>query len=178
LSGGTTTTTTAAVVAAAAFTKRTSPHGLTAGATTLLLQVRGLGAATGGGGGVPVPRSSQAKLFEGHPTNEGWESSVFFYYTLSAIMLVGILGFAPDTTISSWAKQEATARLKLKESGVVTEFEFGKHYQDLLQDEAKAAMDKFSIKSMRISEDDDDDEEEEEEEEGGDDDDDDDEDEE
>jgi ESSS subunit of NADH:ubiquinone oxidoreductase (complex I) len=162
--------TTAVKRATAPFLAASAPQRLTDAASTtsatLLLQVRGMGAAAGGDGGVPVPRSAQAKLFAGHDTNQGWESTVYFYYTLSTLLIIGVLGFAPDTTISSWAKQEAAARLHLKEQGVVKEFEFGKHYLDMVDDDVKRNWDKFDAKSVQFMKDDDDDDDEDEE--GGD----------
>ena len=119
-------------------------------------------------GAMPVPQSQKAVLFEGHPTNEGWESTVAWWYATSAIMLVGILGFSPQTDIGSWAKQEAAARLKLKAAGV-EDFAFGTHYQDLTVDEAKQAWDNFSTKALRMNDDDDDDDEEDEDEDDDDD---------
>lgn len=113
---------------------------------------------------MPVPQCEKAVLFEGHPTNEGWESTVAWWYGTSAVLLVGILGFAPNTEITAWAKKEATARLKMKEQGV-EEFVFGTHYQELSLSEAKDAWEKFSAKAVRMNDDDDDDEEDEDEEE-------------
>lgn len=119
---------------------------------------------------MPVPQSQKAVLFEGHPTNEGWEWTVAWWYTTSFILLVGILGFAPKTEITAWAKQEAAARLKMKEQGV-EEFVFGTHYKDLTVSQAKTAWDNFSTKALRMNDDDDDDEDEEDEDEEDDDDD-------
>ena len=109
---------------------------------------------------MPVPQSQKAKLFEGHPTNEGWEYTIAWWYGTSFILLVGILGFAPPTEITAWAKKEAEARLKLKEQGV-QDFAFGTHYQDLTVTEAKDVWDKFTTKAMRMNDDDDDDDEDE-----------------
>ena len=106
--------------------------------------------------GMPVPQSSKAKLFEGHPRNEGWEFTMLWFYSVSAILIVGILGFSPETSIEAWARQEAMARLKLKEAGM-TEFEFGKHYQDH-DEEYRNAWDQFSQKAIIQKEVDDDDE--------------------
>ena len=115
-------------------------------------------------GAMPVPQSSKAKLFEGHATNEGWESTIGWWYATSAVLIIGILGFAPNTEITSWAKQEAAARLKLKEAGV-EDFAFGTHYQDLTVSEAKEVWDNFSAKALRMNDDDDDDEDEDDDEE-------------
>ena len=79
------------------------------------------------------------------------------------------MGYAPQTEITVWAKQEAAARLQLKEAGV-EDFAFGTHYQDLTVSEAKEAWDKFSAKAVRMNDDDDDEDEDDEEEEDEDDD--------
>ena len=130
------------------------------------------------GSGVPVPNSMKARLWEGHPTApEGWESTIYFYYTVSFFAIFAIINFSPDTSIEAWAQQEAKARLALKAQGF-TDFEFGKHYQDEMMNNEAANWDKFSMKAIKPGEDDDDDEDEDEEEgaeEGDDDDDDDDE---
>ena len=86
------------------------------------------GARRAMGSDMPVPQSQKAVLFQGHPTNEGWEFTIAWWYTTSAVLLVGILGFAPQTEISVWARQEAEARLQLKEEGF-DNFVFGNHYQ-------------------------------------------------
>jgi hypothetical protein len=114
-------------------------------------------------GGMPhLPQSSKATLFAGHPTNEGWEMTMLWWYTTSAILLVGILGFAPQTEITVWAKQEAEARLAIQEeSGGTAVLEFGKHYQDVKSSDTKTFIDSFSSKAMRMNDDDDDDDDEE-----------------
>ena len=109
---------------------------------------------------MPVPQSSQAVLFEGHPKNEGWESTIAWWYSSSFILICLVLGAKPETNIRVWAQQEARARMKLQEEGQ-TEFEFGKHYQDVVSKQAKDSWDKFSFKTaLRMTEDDDDDEDE------------------
>lgn len=113
------------------------------------------------GSDMPTPQSQKAKLFEGHPENEGWEWTIAWFYTASAILIAGNLAFAPPTEITAWARKEAEARLALKEQGV-QEFAFGTHYQDLSADQAKDVWDKFSAKALRMTDDDDDDEDEEE----------------
>ena len=128
------------------------------------------GAVRGLGANMPVPQSQKAVLFEGHPTNEGWESTMAWWYGTSLILIIGILGFAPQTEITAWANQEAAARLKLKAAGV-EDFAFGTHYQDLTVKEAKEAWDTFSAKALRMNDDDDDDDDEDDEEEEDDDDD-------
>ena len=56
----------------------------------------------GGGGAQPESQSSQARLFEGHPTTpEGWETPVYLTYAASAVLITMALGFAPDTSINT-----------------------------------------------------------------------------
>lgn len=117
---------------------------------------------------MPVPQSSLAKPFEGHPRGEGWESTMTWFYATSSVLLVAILGFAPETEIETWAKQEARVRLAMTDAGQ-GDFEFGVHYQNVAKEATKTKWDKFSLKSMRMTDDDDDDDEEEEEEEEDDD---------
>ena len=101
----------------------------------------------------------KAKLWQGHPEgNEGWETTIYFYYTVSAVAIFCIVNFSPDTSIEAWAEQEARARLALKDKGF-TDFEFGKHYQDVLMNEEAANWDKFTSKAIKPGEDDDDDDE-------------------
>jgi hypothetical protein len=117
-----------------------------------------------GSDSTPVPQSMKARLWEGHPqVEEGWETSIYFYYGVSLVMIVGILNFSPDTSIESWAQNEARARLALKEKGF-TDFEFGKHYSNEAMDEVASGWDKFTAKSIKPGEDDDDDEDDEDEE--------------
>ena len=127
-----------------------------------------------------VPQSSKARLWEGHPTKpEGWETTIYFYYSLSAVMIFCIINFSPDTSIEAWAQQEAKARLALKAKGF-TDFEFGKHYQDEAMDDESGNWDKFTEKAIRMGDDldlefdDDDDDDDDDEDEDDDDDDDDD----
>jgi len=116
-----------------------------------------------------VPNSMKATLWEGHPTApEGWETSIYFYYTVSIVSIICIINFSPDTTIESWAEQEARARLALKDKGF-TDFEFGKHYQDELLTEESDKWDKFTMKAVKAGEDDDDEDDDDEEEEDDDD---------
>jgi hypothetical protein len=113
----------------------------------------------GGGGDMPVPQSAQAQLWQGHPYREGWESTMTWWYGSSFLLLVAILGFAPNTDIESWAKAEAMARLRSKDS-----VEFGTHRFNIVQENRDTTWDKFAVRSIRMTEDDDDDDEEEEEE--------------
>ena len=79
---------------------------------------------------MPVPQSQNAPLWHGHTVaKEGWEESMYFYFAASVVLQVAIIYGAPETSIESWARAEAKARLKLAAAGQ-TEFEFGKHYQD------------------------------------------------
>jgi ESSS subunit of NADH:ubiquinone oxidoreductase (complex I) len=134
------------------------------GRTASLCRTRFFGSGGGHHSDVPVPQSQHAKLFAGHPESEGWESTVAWFYPTSFLLIVAVLVFEPETSINVWAKQEAAARLKLKEEGF-TDFVFGVHYQDLGEEKIKEQWDKFSSKALRMTDDDDDDEEEEEEEE-------------
>jgi hypothetical protein len=119
--------------------------------------------ADAGHGGVPVPQSQHAKLWAGHAENEGWESTVAWFYPTSIILCGVVLYYEPETSIHIWAKQEAAARLKLTAETGFTDFLFGVHYQDLQGEQLKDIWDKFSTKAIRMTDDDDDDEEEEEE---------------
>lgn len=120
------------------------------------------------GSDMPVPQSQNAKLFAGHPEYEGWESTIAWFYPTSFIMIAAVLFFEPETGIDTWAKEEASARLKLREGGF-TDFVFGVHYKDLTDEQIKTYWDTFSSKAIRMTDDDDDedddDEDEEEEEE-------------
>lgn len=69
----------------------------------------------------------EAELWQGHPKHaEGWETTIYLTYGASVVLLTLALGFAPETSIQTWASAEARARLDLKDKGV--EIEFGKHY--------------------------------------------------
>lgn len=105
---------------------------------------------------MPLPQSSTAKIFAGHPTNEGWESTIAWWYPTSLVLIVAILAGQPETSINAWAKQEAAARLALREKGM-TEFTFGVHYQNLSQEELKGAWDDFTSKVTKMTDEDDDD---------------------
>ena len=65
---------------------------------------------------------------------------------------------APETSIESWARSEAQARLYLasEAGGGQTEFSFGTHYQELIKNEQVELWDKFNGKAMNPGEDDDD----------------------
>lgn len=111
---------------------------------------------------MPKPQSSEAKLWQGHPTeNQGWETTTYITYAVSTVLLTLAIGFTPETSIKVWASNEARARLDIKDRmGDGEEFvlEFGKHYG--LPDE------KYDFTSLKaenpFDEEDDDDEEDEE----------------
>jgi hypothetical protein len=126
------------------------------------------------GGDMPVPQSQNAPLWHGHTVkHEGWEESIYFYYAAGFILQAAVLIGAPETSIESWARPEARARLYLasEAGGGQTEFAFGTHYQDLIKKEQRELWNKFNDKSINPGDDDDDDDDEEEDdddEEGGD----------
>ena len=71
----------------------------------------------------------QAVLWQGHSTEpEGWERTVYVTYAAAAVLLVLTLGFAPDTSIHSWAEGEARARLDMQAQGTSVTPSFGTHY--------------------------------------------------
>jgi len=126
------------------------------------------------GGDMPVPQSQNAPLWHGHTVkHEGWEEYIYFYYFTGLVLQAAVLIGAPETSIESWARPEAKARLYLasEAGGGVTEFKFGTHYQELMKKEQRDLWNKFNDKSINPGDDDDDDDEDEEEEdddEGGD----------
>eukprot|EP00538_Stauroneis_constricta_P011868 CAMPEP_0119554050 /NCGR_PEP_ID=MMETSP1352-20130426/6640_1 /TAXON_ID=265584 /ORGANISM="Stauroneis constricta, Strain CCMP1120" /LENGTH=164 /DNA_ID=CAMNT_0007600569 /DNA_START=120 /DNA_END=614 /DNA_ORIENTATION=+ len=123
------------------------------------------------GSDMPVPQSQNAPLWHGHDVNvvsEGWETSTYFYLTAALVLQVCVIAFAPETSIESWARPEAAARLKLAEKGF-TDFEFGKHYKDLTDAEATEIWQKFADRATTPGEDDDDDDDEDDEDEDEDD---------
>ena len=123
------------------------------------------------GGDMPVPQSQNAPLWHGHTVkHEGWEEYIYFYYFAGFVLQAAVLIGAPETSIESWARPEAQARLYLasEAGGGVTEFKFGTHYQELIKKEQRDLWNKFNDKSINPGEDDDDDDEEEDEEEIGD----------
>ena len=110
---------------------------------------------------MPVPQSQTAKLWEGHSVaKEGWEESVYVLSTIAIILHVCVY-MAPETSIESWARAEAQARLRLAAQGQ-TEFEFGTHYQDLEKQASLEVWNKFADRSTIPGDDDEDDEEEDE----------------
>jgi hypothetical protein len=85
----------------------------------------------GGGGGYPegkIPQSMEAKLFGGPSKPEGWETDIYITYTLATVLWFVFLYLTPDTSLSTWARGEAAARLRLKEEHGFDKFEFGVHY--------------------------------------------------
>jgi len=100
-------------------------------------------------GDVPVPQSQHTKFADGKPLNEGWESTIAWFYPSSFLIIVWIHAFEPDTDIRGWANAEARARLELKRQGM-TEFKFGTHYQSLSDDELKKEWDTFSAKALKM----------------------------
>lgn len=98
---------------------------------------------------MPVPQSQYAKFADGKPRNEGWESTIAWFYPSSFLIIVWIVAFDPETDIRAWANAEARARLELKRQGM-TEFKFGTHYQSLSDDELKKEWDEFSAKALRM----------------------------
>jgi hypothetical protein len=80
----------------------------------------------------PAPQSDQAVLFDGYHYGEGWELTIAWAYTTSFLLIVAVIGWAPDTEITHWAYNEAHARLALAsedDNGSVT-VPFGTHVQN------------------------------------------------
>ena len=124
----------------------------------------------GGGGGPPQEsQSMHARLWEGHSTKpEGWETTIYATYAATAVVLTLALGFAPDTSINTWASNEAQVRLDLLKEGKIDKVEFGVHYNtaDKVYDfDSKIVDNPFNEDDDDDDDDDEDDEEEEEEEE-------------
>jgi len=126
------------------------------------------------GGDMPVPQSQNAPMWHGHTVkHEGWEESIYFYYAAGLILQAAVLIGAPETSIESWARPEARARLYLasEAGGGQTEFAFGTHYQDLTKKDQRELWNKFSERAINPGDDDDDDDDDDEDdddEEGGD----------
>jgi len=113
-------------------------------------------------GAMPEAQSNKARLFEGHSQeHEGWEYQTYFIYGATVVILGAMEMFKPDTTIQTWANNEAQVRLELLRAGKIEKVEFGVHYNTPellgLEDE----WDKFNEKAIRPGEDDDDDDEDE-----------------
>lgn len=108
-----------------------------------------------------MSQSMEAELWQGHPKEpEGWETTTYVTYGLTVVILTMALGFAPDTSIKTWASSEARARLALQADGKLDEPVFGVHYD--------TPENKFDFESVSpdnpFNEDDDDDDDEEDEE--------------
>lgn len=122
---------------------------------------------------MPVMQSQNAPLWHGHTVkHEGWEGTIYFYYATGLILQAAVLIGAPETSIESWARPEAKARLYLasEAGGGHTEFAFGTHYQDLVKKEQQDLWTKFGDRAIIPGEDDDDDDDEDDEDEDEDDD--------
>jgi hypothetical protein len=90
---------------------------------------------------MPVPQSAHAKLFEGHPTREGWERTLLLWYASSLVLILAVLQYTPTTEIETWANQEARLRL---EAGLAGDIKFGEHATDYLARAAEAEKKKAS----------------------------------
>merc|ERR1712238_319641 len=108
--------------------------------------------------------------WSGHTVkHEGWEESIYFYYAAGLILQAAVIFGAPETSIESWAREEAKARLFLaskqqeaaakegSSEGEHMEFVFGRHYQELIKKEQYDVWSKFSDKAINPGDDDDDD---------------------
>jgi hypothetical protein len=118
------------------------------------------------GSDMPVPQSQNAPLWNGHTVkHEGWEEYIYFYYFVGLVLQAAVVFGAPETSIESWARPEAQARLYLasEAGGGQTEFAFGTHYQELIKNEQVELWDKFNGKAMNPGDDDDDDDDDEDE---------------
>ena len=115
----------------------------------------------------------QARLFEGHNTKpEGWEGIVYATYAATTVLVTLALGFAPDTTINTWAANEARVRLDLLKEGKIDKVEFGVHYntsEKIYDFDSKVVDNPFNEEDDDDDDDDDDEEDEEDEEEEDDD---------
>ena len=144
----------------------TSRHRLMTAKTTVE-PIRTARRNMGGGGHTPVPQSANAPMWGGHDpkvVSEGWETSLYFYYGLAVVLQLAIVNFAPETSIESWARPEAQARLALKEQGF-TDFQFGTHYKDVVTSQRSSSWEKFAERAIVPGDDDDEEDEEEGEEE-------------
>eukprot|EP00554_Chaetoceros_debilis_P002996 CAMPEP_0194083208 /NCGR_PEP_ID=MMETSP0149-20130528/8509_1 /TAXON_ID=122233 /ORGANISM="Chaetoceros debilis, Strain MM31A-1" /LENGTH=153 /DNA_ID=CAMNT_0038765553 /DNA_START=47 /DNA_END=508 /DNA_ORIENTATION=+ len=118
------------------------------------------------GAGQPESQSQQARLFEGHSTApEGWEGPIYATYAAATVVITLALGFSPDTSINTWASNEARVRLQMKADGTLEKEEFGVHYNTPEKIGFFAEWDKFQMKAANPEEDDDDDDDDDEEEE-------------
>ena len=119
-----------------------------------------------GASGQPESQSMRARLWEGHPQQpEGWETTLYTTYIVGSGLLILALGFAPDTTIATWANNEAQARLDLQVAGKLEQPTFGVHYNTPEGTGAAQEWDTFMTKAIKPGEDDDDDDDDEDDEE-------------
>uniref|UniRef100_A0A7S2WJX2 NADH dehydrogenase [ubiquinone] 1 beta subcomplex subunit 11, mitochondrial n=1 Tax=Eucampia antarctica TaxID=49252 RepID=A0A7S2WJX2_9STRA len=127
------------------------------------------------GGAQPVSQSMKAELWGGHSKEaEGWETTLYATYVGATILITMALGFAPDTTITTWASEEAQARLDLQANGKMNAVEFGAHYnvpENMFDWESVNPDDPFNEDLEDDDDDDDEDEEDDDDEEEDDDDD-------
>ena len=110
------------------------------------------------GSDMPVPQSATAPMWGGHDPavkSEGWELAIYGYYAAAVFLQAAIIGLAPETSIESWARPEAKARLQLAASG--SKFQFGQHYSDVAESNQAELWQKFGDRSVIPGEDDDDD---------------------
>jgi hypothetical protein len=80
---------------------------------------------------MPVPQSASALPFAGAEAsaNEGWETTVAWWYGSTALFLGAMFVCSPANDIETWAQQEAAARLQLKAADPSFVPQFGQHYQ-------------------------------------------------
>lgn len=119
------------------------------------------------GAGQPESQSMKARLWEGHNTKpEGWEGTVYATYAAATVIITLALGFAPDTSINTWAANEARVRLDLLKEGKIDKVEFGVHYntaEKVYDFDSKIVDNPFNEEDDDEDDDDDDDDEDEEE---------------
>ena len=76
-------------------------------------------------GGQPESQSMKAPLWgvgldgKGGGRYNGWEAIVYPTYILATLILTVGVGFAPDTSIKTWANQEARVRINMKRQGAL-----------------------------------------------------------
>ena len=106
------------------------------------------------GAGQPPSQSQSARLWEGHTTHkEGWETTIYATYAASTLLITLALGFAPDTSIQTWASNEAEVRLGMEGKTSVV---FGEHY-NTPEKVFGQVWDDFMLRAMNPEDDDDDD---------------------
>jgi hypothetical protein len=108
---------------------------------------------------MPVPQSQHAPMWGGHTVaKEGWEETIYFYFAAATVLQALIIFGAPETSIESWARPEAQARLLLAAQNGDFEPEFGKHYQDVVKESHAEIWTKYANRATIPGDDDDDDE--------------------